>query len=191
MKTARGSRSAKWLSDRTAELGYRISPTVIAKLDSGHRGSVLSVPEILILSAALDVPVGLLLFPDYPYGDVELLPNYWASAISSVEWLSGSAPLPVQVLEDGSRGEKPPSNDGVALVAAYTRWAAIERESAWISAALHPVNMTQTPPEDRDEYAGRLIDQSEELDRKMKAAEREIEQARTALWGFAEGPSND
>ena len=56
MKKARGNKSAKWLSDETAALGYRVSPTVIAKLDSGHRGSVLSVAELLILGAALELP---------------------------------------------------------------------------------------------------------------------------------------
>jgi hypothetical protein len=66
MKVARGDRTAKWLSDRTDELGYRVSPTVIAKLDSGHRGDVLSVAELLIIAAALDVPPVAVLFPDLP-----------------------------------------------------------------------------------------------------------------------------
>ena len=66
VKKARGNKSAKWLSDETAKLGHRVSPTVIAKLDSGHRGSVLSVAELLVLAAALNIPPGLLLIPGYP-----------------------------------------------------------------------------------------------------------------------------
>lgn len=66
MQKARGKRTAKWLSERTAELGYRVSPTVIAKLDSGHRGNVLSVAELLVIADALEVPPAALLFPAFP-----------------------------------------------------------------------------------------------------------------------------
>lgn len=86
IKDARGGRSAAWLSDRTAELGFRISPTVIAKLDSGHRGSVLSVAELIVLAYALDIPPGALLYPDLPDGSVEVLPNWclpsWVALLS-------------------------------------------------------------------------------------------------------------
>lgn len=87
LKTARGKKSAAWLSDRTAELGYRVSPTVIAKLDSGHRGSVLSVPELLVFAAALEVPVLDLLCP----GDaVEVLPRNLAGRAEVVEMFTGT-----------------------------------------------------------------------------------------------------
>lgn len=89
IKEARGGKSAAWLSDRTAELGYRVSPTVIAKLDSGHRGTVLSVAELLVLSAALGVPPVALVYPG-PYGQpVEVLPNEETTEIAAAEWFSG------------------------------------------------------------------------------------------------------
>jgi hypothetical protein len=89
IKDARGGRSAAWLSDKTAELGYRVSPTVIAKLDSGHRGSVLSVPELLVLAAALDAAPVTLMYPS-PYGrEVELLPGENVSAFVAAQWFSG------------------------------------------------------------------------------------------------------
>jgi hypothetical protein len=91
-KTARGSKSAAWLSQRTVELGYRISPTVIAKLDSGHRGGVLSVPELLILAAALDVPPLGLVFPDLPDGQVEIIPARPGSSFAAYLWAAGAAP---------------------------------------------------------------------------------------------------
>ena len=69
MKAARGDRSAKWLSYRTAELGYCVSPTVIAKLDSGHRGNVLSVAEFVVIAAADTAPIALL-YPS-PYDSIE------------------------------------------------------------------------------------------------------------------------
>lgn len=89
VKEARKGRSAAWLSDRTAELGYRISPTVIAKLDSGHRGDVLSVAEWLILSAALDVTPMSLLFPDIPDGPVDMLPGVQQTSFTAAVWVAG------------------------------------------------------------------------------------------------------
>lgn len=85
LKEARGSRTAAWLSDRTEELGYRISPTVIAKLDSGHRGAVLSVPEILVLSEAVGIPLIDLLCRD---GE-ELLPAKQHTSAEALVLLSG------------------------------------------------------------------------------------------------------
>lgn len=89
VKVRRKGRSAKWLSERTAELGYRISPTVIAKLDSGHRGDVLSVAEWLVLGAALDVPPILLLYPDMPDGLVDMLPGVPRPSSWAAAWIQG------------------------------------------------------------------------------------------------------
>lgn len=97
MKTTRGGRSAKWLSDRTAELGYRVSPTVIAKLDSGHRGNVLSVAELLVLAAALDIAPIALLYPG-PYEQVtELTPGVMSTEFLAAQWFSGEHDAPVPV----------------------------------------------------------------------------------------------
>ncbi|RIU30425.1 Putative DNA-binding protein [Mycobacteroides abscessus subsp. massiliense] len=92
MKEARGSRSATWLSERTAELGYRVPATVISKLDSGWRGSVLSVPELVVLAAALDMAPVALLYPTLPDGKVELLPGKPARSLDAVEWFCGHTP---------------------------------------------------------------------------------------------------
>src|SRR4051794_39336218 len=88
MKQARGDKSARWVSDRTAELGYRISPTVIAKLDSGHRGGVLSVAELLVLAAALSTAPLALLFPD-ALDDVTILPGKAVRGVDAVGWFTG------------------------------------------------------------------------------------------------------
>jgi hypothetical protein len=115
MKKARGNKSAKWLSAETAALGYRVSPTVIAKLDSGHRGSVLSVAELLTLAAALNVPPGLLLFPGYPVGDVEFLPGRTANAIAAADWFSGDGRLPTDGPWDAAK-DSATINAGTELV---------------------------------------------------------------------------
>ena len=133
MKKARGSRSARWLSDETAALGLRVSPTIIAKLDSGRRGNVLSVPELLVLAAALKMPPALLMFPGYPDGTVGHLPGRDSWSKDAVEWVSGAGRLPftVEVTPDGVPVPVfGPSNVGVELVAAMQDWRAqLERLS--------------------------------------------------------------
>lgn len=92
VKEARKGKSAAWLSDRTAELGYRISPTVIAKLDSGHRGDVLSVPELIVLAAALNTAPVALLYPnpsDELSNVVQVLPAVETTGFEAVQWFSG------------------------------------------------------------------------------------------------------
>lgn len=106
MKSARGNRSAKWLSDRTAELGYRVSPTVIAKLDSGHRGEVLSVAELIILAAALDVPPLALLYPNLPDGEVERIPGDMQTAAGAAMWFTGESEDDLRRLPDRLDGDE-------------------------------------------------------------------------------------
>ena len=97
MKTARGTRTAKWLSDRTDELGYRVSPTVIAKLDSGHRGDVLSVPECIVLAIALDIAPTALLYPGPYEQEIELVPGVEATELLAAQWFSGIHDRPIPV----------------------------------------------------------------------------------------------
>ncbi len=134
MKRARGAKSARELSDETADLGYRISPTILAKLDSGHRGAVLNVSELLALAAALDIPPILLMFGDgYPGGDVEYLPGRNASNLQAAQWFSGESPLPA-----GPDGTASAPNTGTELVAAVRRYAdavqGLTDLAAWIEA---------------------------------------------------------
>ncbi|WP_198040607.1 hypothetical protein [Rhodococcus sp. 2G] len=89
----RGKRSAKWLADRTAELGYPISAQVIAKLDSGHRGTHLQVAELLILARALNTAPAMLLFPGIPGEKVELFPGVQIESRLALEWLAGDKAL--------------------------------------------------------------------------------------------------
>jgi hypothetical protein len=95
-KRERGSKSAKWVSERTKELGYPISPTVIAKLDSGHRGEVLSIAELLIIAAALDIPPIALLYPDMPDGVVEVIPGRKLPTHDAMLWFNGAGGFAVE-----------------------------------------------------------------------------------------------
>jgi hypothetical protein len=172
-KKARGPRSAKWLSDRTAELGYRISPTVIAKLDSGHRGNVLSVPELLILAAALEIPPALLLFPAFPDGKVELLPGRIADTSRAVGWLSGAS-----AMETGS------SNEGVELVEAVARLASIDDDLFRLRGMMEVATMKPVVAESTQ----RVIRDYEE---RFAATMARIDKSKAALWSDSSNRSVD
>jgi transcriptional regulator with XRE-family HTH domain len=88
IKRCRGSRSANWLADRTAELGYPISRSQIANYESGRK-KTLDIAELLIIAAALEVPPVALLYPNLPDGQVELLPGQSCRAITATRWFSG------------------------------------------------------------------------------------------------------
>ncbi|AXK74715.1 hypothetical protein AVZ31_22885 [Mycolicibacterium neoaurum] len=62
---------------------------MIAKLDSGHRGSVLSIAELIVIAAALDVPPIALLYPELPDGMVEVVPGESISSIDAVRRFAG------------------------------------------------------------------------------------------------------
>lgn len=87
----RGRRSARWLSERTAELGYRISPQTIARMDAGRRAGHFEVAELLVLARALGVPPMLLLYPGLLAGEVEVTPDVRTSSLQAARWFSGLA----------------------------------------------------------------------------------------------------
>jgi hypothetical protein len=165
VKAARQGKSAAWLSDRTDELGYRISPTVIAKLDSGHRGEVLSVPELLILAAALDIPPALLLFPSFPSGTVELLPDdRQATGYEAVKWVGGERTLPARRVDRDRGVHQGPVNVGTQLVAAVRERDRLNREHLY-------ANMQAAQP-NTDKQAARL--QIDDLDEQLATVNARI-----------------
>lgn len=85
--------SIRILSERTTELGYPIGESVLSNFEYGRRGAKLDVAELLVLAAALDVPPALLLFPRYPDGPAEYLPNRTSSAFDATRWLAGEVGL--------------------------------------------------------------------------------------------------
>jgi transcriptional regulator with XRE-family HTH domain len=88
LKRLRGRRSGQWLSDRTAELGYRVPRTTISELENGKRKYV-STAELIILARALDTaPVALVCPPPYQ-GEIEVLPGVSSTSWSAAEWFSG------------------------------------------------------------------------------------------------------
>jgi transcriptional regulator with XRE-family HTH domain len=89
--------SAQRLSDRCAELGMEVARATISNLEIGRRTSI-SVAELLVLAAALDIPPAALVFPVGYAEEVEALPGVLTPPYEAVRWFGGeehsTAPQP-------------------------------------------------------------------------------------------------
>lgn len=85
--------SAVALSDRTKELGYPITRVTISKIENNARAGKMDVAELLVLAAALEIPPALLMFPNFPDDEAEVLPGIEASGGAAVRWLAGTMVL--------------------------------------------------------------------------------------------------
>lgn len=97
----RAEHTVQWLSDRTAELGHRISRSRISDLERGDRGGQLGVAELIVLAKALRVPPLLLLYPAMSAGEVEVLAGHRTSSRQAAQWFSGRAPY--RATDDGGQ----------------------------------------------------------------------------------------
>lgn len=80
------------LSDLTAKIGQRIPPTVLTNLEHQRRDYV-SVSELLLIAAALNVPPVLLIAPIGQTEEIESLPANHTSPWRIRGWLMGAIPL--------------------------------------------------------------------------------------------------
>jgi transcriptional regulator with XRE-family HTH domain len=151
--------TAVQLSDRTREIGYPITRGTIAKIESNSRAGKLDVTELLALSIALDTPPALLLFPDYPDGEVEVAPGRQADSQLAIDWLAGNAPLGTE------------SNEGTKLIDVVLRSKTIHHD------LLHMERMSQES-EASEGWQQVIADKRRQLD----AVQHEISQARVELW---------
>ena len=88
IRRLRGNRSAQWVANRTTELGYTVSRSVIADLENGRRRYV-TTGELAILAAALDTaPVALLYPPPYDE-EIEMRPGETVTKLTAAQIFSG------------------------------------------------------------------------------------------------------
>jgi transcriptional regulator with XRE-family HTH domain len=88
IKRLRGERSGQWLSDRTAELGHRVSRSTISEIETGRRKSI-TVTDLVLLAAALSTAPVALLYPG-PYDEVtDVLPGVPVRQLRAATWFSG------------------------------------------------------------------------------------------------------
>ncbi len=97
----RGKRSGQWLSDRTAELGYRVSRTTLSEIENGQR-KWMSVAEVMVLARALNTaPITLLFGPDPLCDDsIEILPGFPGPRTVGLQWFSGEIAAPSALICD-------------------------------------------------------------------------------------------
>jgi transcriptional regulator with XRE-family HTH domain len=91
--------SVQRLADRTAELGMPIPRSVLANLESGRRETV-SVAEVLVLAAALDVAPIELISPVGFDEETEMLPGSMMDPLYAMRWFTGE--LKLDVSDDGA-----------------------------------------------------------------------------------------
>lgn len=93
--------SAQALSDRCAALGMEIPRPVLANLENGRRPTV-SVAELLVLAAALDVPPVVLVVPLGNRPNVEILPGRELDTWDAALWISGEVRVPEDAADTGA-----------------------------------------------------------------------------------------
>lgn len=89
-RTAR-KMSAQQLADECARLGHpALQRTVISNIENGRRRDI-SVVDVLVLAAALEVAPAALMFPAGYAAEVEYLPGKTAAPLEAADWFSGQA----------------------------------------------------------------------------------------------------
>jgi hypothetical protein len=84
VRRLREPRSAQWLAERTKELGYEMTRSVISDLENGRRRYVTSA-ELIVLAAALNTSLIALMLPP-PYDEeIEMLPGVPVPKLVAVE----------------------------------------------------------------------------------------------------------
>jgi transcriptional regulator with XRE-family HTH domain len=83
------------LADRTDVLGMPIPQSVLANLESGRRETV-SIAEVLVLAAALDVSPMELLCPVGFDKETEILPGHAIDPLTVRRWITGMLKLDVE-----------------------------------------------------------------------------------------------
>jgi 8-oxo-dGTP diphosphatase len=88
----RADLTASALSARCTERGLKLDRNVIAKLEAGIRQSV-TVDEVCVLAASLDVPPIMLLFPLGQAEETEVLPGKTVAPYDAMQWFAGEVEL--------------------------------------------------------------------------------------------------
>ncbi|MEU6033931.1 helix-turn-helix transcriptional regulator [Actinomadura sp. NPDC047616] len=110
--------SAQQLADACTVLGYPLTRSALANLESGRRPTI-AVAELLILARALNVPPVLLVFPVGRLDTVEPAPGTEAPAWDAAKWFGGAAPFPAAPQQTIDR---PPATDVLTLFRRHDRY---------------------------------------------------------------------
>lgn len=120
VKKLRGKTTVLGLQKRTEELGFRVSRSAISELETGKRNSI-SVAELLVLAAALEVPPLFLIWDNYPEGEAEMLPDFRVEAFDAHQWASGDFTLRLAENTENDVGELALFNVGTTVRELYKK----------------------------------------------------------------------
>jgi hypothetical protein len=81
--------TAVGLAERCSKLGLKIERPAIAKLETGHRQTI-TIGEILVLAAALEVTPAALLFPVGFVPSMDVLPGDHKDPWDAYRWFAGA-----------------------------------------------------------------------------------------------------
>ena len=166
IKEARRSRSAQWLADETARLGFPMSRAALANYESGRKKG-LDIAELMVIAAACDVPPVSLLFPDQPDGPVEVLPGQTVTCFTAAEWFSGSGDLP-------AREESPASDEATILRLSRARQ---ERRASLPQLFTLHKRLVGEAGEGLDEWYVKQVAADRQMDAEIRAAGGVVEDA--------------
>jgi transcriptional regulator with XRE-family HTH domain len=168
--------TAVQLSERTRELGYPITRVTITKIETNNRVGKVDVAELLVLAVALEIPPALLLFPDFPDGQVATMPGRETENNVAVKWLSGLVP---SMWTTVNQPADPELNGGAVLVQTVELVAETEQHLE----RLHGMLTAKGAPPDAVETTRRLIQTNEKQLARLRA---DVARTKDELWGIAE-----
>jgi transcriptional regulator with XRE-family HTH domain len=161
--------SAQQVADRTRGLGYPITRVTISKIEGNMRSGKIDVAEMLVLAVALDIPPALLLLPEFPDGEVEIVPGRTVESTAAAKWLAGRRGWQVG-----------PDNAGTQLVEAVVRRTKLE--DPFFDRQLRE-HAREAPTEDSEDYE-RIAERVAEVRRHgAEMSTRQIDGAKASLWG--------
>ncbi|MBI9000049.1 helix-turn-helix domain-containing protein [Corynebacterium sp. CCM 9185] len=83
--------TASELADRTRALGYPITRAAISKIENNLRNGKLDLAEVIVLSAALEVPPVAMIYTGLPNTLQDVLPDREVPAWDALRWFTGEA----------------------------------------------------------------------------------------------------
>jgi transcriptional regulator with XRE-family HTH domain len=92
--------SAQQLAERCEQLGLSIPRPVLSNLENGRRESV-TLAELLVLAAALDVSPIALIVPLGLEEDLEVLPRLTVTAWDAAKWIDGESKAVIELTDNG------------------------------------------------------------------------------------------